>query len=749
MSVFLAVFIFMIMFIYYLLLSLEFSCDQCSKTFKKKFNLDRHKLIKHSAQQPYFQCDQCTASFNRKDNLKRHQQGHGNPPVGLYPSDGTRSSLSNSTQPGQSHRTHNLDERPSTSKHVPSAASCTTTDQRDEAYKCPDCDYTCQDWCIYVRHRGRCHQFGYGAEDRHILPVLNEEGVVEQGLEDLYRQHAHEIYIEHYQGVVHAEYNFPTTNGTITYQEIRNHLEQILRSEGQAFKINMAFGLVLRDIISNEFTFFHPFESDGVMDRPLLITNLRDIDKFMEMLKNLNILEHLTKRRPNTRKVFHSVTNVMFYVNRTEYVLGTAEDLPGHVKKKRCIITLIRDSSTGKDLYEDNKCLFRCLALQFGASQNSLEKTSKNLLRQWCEHKNLNPEQFKGVQLKDIPQVEDLFKVNINIHTLLDADTAVSVYLSQCQYTAALYCHLWGHHLSYISDFNVFAKRFQCHLCDKLFKTVQEVKRHEKTCKEGTKFIYPGGYHRVPPTVFEDLDSYGINVPKQDRLYPFFCCFDFEALLVKNEHQKGKVTTVLQTHQPVSVAIASNVCHPDCKHTEKDKQCHLCQSLREPVCFVDTNVSSLLDQLFAKAEQIQEAAEACTRKKLHAAFAKLDQKISMLEAQKVVLRDVIEEEEDTFNQYMNKLMQQNIYEDEDELTENEEVHSEDEQDGDDDGIDDYSDFQQKEIIKQLEIFKSLKFRLEEYARILPLLGFNNARYVNNQFAYLLASITTMTRMKLK
>ena len=146
----------------YLLLSLEFSCDQCSKTFKKKFNLDRHKLIKHSAQQPYFQCDQCTASFNRKDNLKRHQQGHGNPPVGLYPSDGTQSSLSNSTQPGQSHRTHNLDERPSTSKHVPSAASCTTTDQRDEAYKCPDCNYTCQDWCIYVRHRGRCHQFGYG-----------------------------------------------------------------------------------------------------------------------------------------------------------------------------------------------------------------------------------------------------------------------------------------------------------------------------------------------------------------------------------------------------------------------------------------------------------------------------------------------------------------------------------------------------------------------------------------------------------
>ena len=103
----------------------------------------------------------------------------------------------------------------------------------------------------------------------------------------------------------------------------------------------MAFGLVLRDIVSGEFTFFHPLESDGVMERPILITNQRDIDKFMEMLKILNILEHLTKRRPNTRKVFHSVTNVMFYINRTEYVLGTPKDLPDYVRNKRSIISLI------------------------------------------------------------------------------------------------------------------------------------------------------------------------------------------------------------------------------------------------------------------------------------------------------------------------------------------------------------------------------------------------------------------------
>ena len=61
-----------------------FSCDQCTKTFTQKVNLDRHKRTKHPDNSPpQFQCDQCTAKFNRKDSLKRHQEGHGNTATGL------------------------------------------------------------------------------------------------------------------------------------------------------------------------------------------------------------------------------------------------------------------------------------------------------------------------------------------------------------------------------------------------------------------------------------------------------------------------------------------------------------------------------------------------------------------------------------------------------------------------------------------------------------------------------------------
>ena len=282
-------------------------------------------------------------------------------------------------------------------------------------------------------------------------------------------------------------------------------------------------------------------------------------------------------------------------------------------KNKKSIIALFCDKNE-KDLNEDNKCQFCCLTLQLGATQNGLEKKTCALLGQWCSHKNIALQKFKGVQLKDIPQMEDLFHVNINIHRLLDSDTAVSVYLSSCQHPTTLYCNLWRYHLTYMKNFNVFASRFQCHHCDKLFKLIGKAKQHEKMCYQSTKFRYPGGYHRVATSVFEDFESNRIHVPEEDRLYPFFACFSFEAMLVKNRQQKGDATTVLQSHQPISVAVASNVCHPDCEHTVKEPACHLCQSFRESVCFVESDVGSLLDQLFIKQGRFRKLQKCAPEK---------------------------------------------------------------------------------------------------------------------------------------
>ena len=53
-----------------------FPCGQCSKTFERRYNRDRHIKAKHtghSEDEGSHRCRNCFKSFSRSDNLKRHE----------------------------------------------------------------------------------------------------------------------------------------------------------------------------------------------------------------------------------------------------------------------------------------------------------------------------------------------------------------------------------------------------------------------------------------------------------------------------------------------------------------------------------------------------------------------------------------------------------------------------------------------------------------------------------------------------
>ena len=80
-------------------------------------------------------------------------------------------------------------------------------------------------------------------------------------------------------------------------------------------------------------------------------------------------------------------------------------------------------------------------------------------------------------------------------------------------------------------------------------------------------FFTPPQY-RNPPTLFERLEEIGIRVPPEDRHYPFFACFDFEAFFSKeNLPSSGPKLSYEVRHVPMSVAIAS------CIPGKKDRVC--------------------------------------------------------------------------------------------------------------------------------------------------------------------------------
>ena len=46
---------------------------------------------------------------------------------------------------------------------------------------------------------------------------------------------------------------------------------------------------------------------------------------------------------------------------------------------------------------------------------------------------------------------------------------------------------------------------------------------------------FPGGVYHNLHTIFETLEQIGIQVPKQNRIYPYYACCDFEAYLCRDQ----------------------------------------------------------------------------------------------------------------------------------------------------------------------------------------------------------------------
>jgi hypothetical protein len=45
--------------------------------------------------------------------------------------------------------------------------------------------------------------------------------------------------------------------------------------------------------------------------------------------------------------------------------------------------------------------------------------------------------------------------------------------------------------------------------------------RHERTCTGDVIYKYPGGVYHTTQTVFDRLEDEGIDVPEEDRYYPY------------------------------------------------------------------------------------------------------------------------------------------------------------------------------------------------------------------------------------
>ena len=274
-------------------------CATCGRGFTRHAHLVRHTRTR--CRPKPFVCDVCRSSFTRERDLNRHKRTVqcGAPPQ-LGPA------------PKRRRIAASLDEDPLTPPPVEPANDNLSRDLRDFVY---------ENWSAIRTH------------------VVN--------------------------GPVQKRYNRRLTS--LDTRDLHEPLRVLFDQQTTAFKVNCSCGFILKDKVTSRLRYYHSSNncSGRLLEEPSLITNLQTVDQFLERIKENDILQWAITQRPNSDWVCELVTNVTFFINRIiQHPIGCVGiNLPDYVKNNKAIVRLDKDSHGVIYLYNDNMCLFLCLAL--------------------------------------------------------------------------------------------------------------------------------------------------------------------------------------------------------------------------------------------------------------------------------------------------------------------------------------------------------------------------------------------------
>ena len=519
-----------------------------------------------------------------------------------------------------------------------------------ERYGCKTCTKRFGTRRELYRHTHLVHpiQFGTGAQLQN-RPFKDEEApwIMENGETDRKLQHAYEADERLILAPSENEsnprvYNFPITND-ITADDIVKKVEEIYNSERHSFKVNLSLGYLLYDRETKEYRYFRPYRNSFLLDKPFTVSSRKDLARLRELINKLDAIAKVMNARDNTKYVIKTLTNLQARVYPTRFTIGNvALRLPKYLADSRNIICLDKDKH--QKSYQDNLCLFRCLAVH----QHGVEFTEENVLQLFEEWKSflkkpsLHRNLYRGVELRQIPKFETCFKTNISIYSLNDNQEAQLVYNSLGRQESSMCLNLYENHLSYITNFENYCKKFRCRHCGFLSNTRLVLQRHESICGNKSRFRFPGGYHKPAKTIFEELEHIGIHVDEAERYYPYVMVFDFESMLLKKQQSnsssaKRMVLETTQNRNCEPQASCFEETRPN-QPTNKSSSKIVYTQEHAPVSFaIATNVDGFTDTIFeahpdpnelvrrmhGHMTQIAEKAEGLLLTKWHAVFERL------------------------------------------------------------------------------------------------------------------------------
>ena len=273
--------------------------------------------------------------------------------------------------------------------------------------------------------------------------------------------------------------------------------------------------------------------------------------------------------------------------------------LPEPFLKNHTVNCLTYEQNTKKP-YNDNLCLFRALALHLHGNERLEEETSKLFNLFLVNSTDPDPSKFQGVCMDDIPSVEDIVSIKIFIYDIDLIDGAMVGELARRsikKYEKSVQLIRYNSHICYVDNIIALFKAFRCPTCDTYFQKTGNLERHLVRCSERVKHIYPKNVYQLRETLFDKLDSFGIQYTDDQKLFTNLAVFDFESIFIREEKFKNtETTTWIGKHVPMSVSISSNL-------------------IAEPLFLCNSNPRDLVESFIDAVEGLATQSKAQTRLK--------------------------------------------------------------------------------------------------------------------------------------
>ena len=308
------------------------------------------------------------------------------------------------------------------------------------------------------------------------------------------------------------------------------------------------------------------------------MSNNDDMTKLKEFLKRTDVIESCTKERCYTKWRFFKLTNLTIFAALLRDIPMGCKDavLPESLLKNHTVNCLTFEKKTRKP-YNDTLCLFRALALHLQGNERLEEETSKLFNLFLVNSTYPDPSKFQGVCMDDIPSVEDIVGINIFIYDIDLVDGAMVEEVARRsikKYEKKVQLMRYNSHICYVDKIHAFFKAFRRPTCDTYFQKTGNLERHLVSCSERVKHISPKNVYQLRETLFDKLDSFGIQYTDDQKLFTNLAVFDFESNCIPEEKFKNtKTTTWIGKHVPISVSISSNlIAEPKflCKSNPRD-----------------------------------------------------------------------------------------------------------------------------------------------------------------------------------